>query len=253
MSGPMLRVEGLTVAYDRDAVVRDVSFSVEGAGIVGIIGPNGAGKSTMIKAIVGAQAARAGRVEVMGKVGEEALRAITYVPQRSAVDWDFPVTVRDVVAQGRWGRLGLLGRMRAEDVRAVDEALARVGLEALAGRQIGELSGGQQQRVFLARALAQQGQVYLLDEPFVGVDAATETAIVAVLRELREQGRAILVVHHDLSSVAEYFDQVLLMNGELVAFGPTAQVFTREQLQRAYGGRLTVLPGDGAAIVTGQA
>jgi len=240
---PKLKVAGLTVAYDKGPVVEDVSFEVAEPGIIGIIGPNGAGKSTMIKAIVGAQPMRAGHVSVMGLEGREGRAKLTYVPQRSAVDWDFPVTVRDVVTQGRWGKLGLFGRMSAEDRRAVDEALARLGLDALANRQIGELSGGQQQRVFLARALAQRGDVYLLDEPFVGVDAATEAAIVEVLGELRAAGRAIMVVHHDLSSVADYFDSVLLMNRTIIAFGPTADVFTGEHLQRAYGGKLAVLPG----------
>jgi manganese/zinc/iron transport system ATP- binding protein len=244
MTTPMLEVERLTVSYNTpdNVVVAEASFTVSGPGLIGIIGPNGAGKSTLIKAIVGAITPDAGAVRVVGQTGRAALAALTYVPQRGAVDWDFPVTVRDVVEQGRWGQRGLLGRLTSEDRDLIDGALERVGLTALASRQIGELSGGQQQRVFLARALAQRGQVYLLDEPFVGVDAATEAAIIAVLRELREQGRAILVVHHDLSTAPGYFDEILLLNRSVVAWGPTREVFTRELLQRAYGGKLAVLP-----------
>jgi manganese/zinc/iron transport system ATP- binding protein len=246
-----LDVKDLTVSYDREPVVRHVDFEVERGDLVGIVGPNGAGKSTMIKAMVGAHDPDAGSITVLGDSGKKATRRITYVPQRGAVDWDFPVTVRDVVTQGRYGHVGLLGRFSKEDRRLIDEAIAMVGISDLKDRQIGELSGGQQQRVFLARALAQKGDVYLLDEPFVGVDAATETAIVDVLRALRDEGRAVLVVHHDLSTVREYFDKVLLMNGELIAFGPTEEVFTEALLQKTYGGRLTVLEQGNVAVMTG--
>jgi manganese/zinc/iron transport system ATP- binding protein len=246
-----LEVHNLTVSYDREPVVCEVSFAVERGDLVGIVGPNGAGKSTMIKAMVGAHDPDAGSITVLGDSGKEATRRITYVPQRGAVDWDFPVTVRDVVTQGRYGHVGLLGRFSKKDHELIDEAIAMVGISELQNRQIGELSGGQQQRVFLARALAQKGDIYLLDEPFVGVDAATETAIVDVLRALRDEGRAVMVVHHDLSTVREYFDKVLLINGDLIAFGPTDEVFTETLLQKTYGGRLTVLDQGNVAVMAG--
>jgi manganese/zinc/iron transport system ATP- binding protein len=248
-STPALSVRDLTVSYDAEPVLEGVTFEVDPGRLVGVVGPNGAGKSTMIKAIVGTLPADSGHVRVLGEQGRKALRRITYVPQRGSVDWDFPVTVHDVVRQGRYGHLGLLGRMSAEDRRAVSDAISKVGLEDLAGRQIGELSGGQQQRVFLARALAQRGDVYLMDEPFVGVDAATESAIVDVLKELRDSGRTVLVVHHDLSTASDYFDSILLLNRHLVAYGDTRDVFTREHLQRAYGGRLAIFDEGGVATL----
>ena len=244
-----LEVDNLTVSYDRGPVVRQVDFAVDPGDLVGIVGPNGAGKSTMIKAMVGAHEPDSGTINVFGDTGKAATRRITYVPQRGEVDWDFPVTVRDVVVQGRYGHMGLLGRFSREHREIVDESLQMVGIRELEDRQIGELSGGQKQRVFLARALAQQGDVYLLDEPFVGVDAATEKAIVDVLRRLRDEGRAVLVVHHDLSTIREYFDKVLLMNVDLIGYGPTDEVFTEALLQRAYGGRLTVLDRGDVAVV----
>ncbi len=240
MTDVALRVKGLTLSYDADPVVQDLSFEVPRGALVGVLGPNGAGKSTMIKAIVGALRPDAGEIEVLGARGKHALRRLTYVPQRGSVDWDFPVTVRDVVTQGCLGRVGLLGRLTGEEHRIVDEALERVAMTEFATRQIGALSGGQQQRVFLGRALAQRGDVYLLDEPFVGVDARTESAIIDVLRMLRDEGRTLLVVHHDLSTVRDYFDHVLLLNKELIAFGQTSEVFQADTLQRAYGGRLAI-------------
>lgn len=245
-----LQVENLTVSYGRGPVVQNVSFTVNAGDLIGIIGPNGAGKSTMIKAMVGALAPDSGTIQVFDDSGKRAARRITYVPQRGEVDWDFPVTVKDVVTQGRYGKVGLLGRFSQEDRRLVEESMALVGITDLQRRQIGELSGGQQQRVFLARALAQQGDVYLLDEPFAGVDAATEHAIVDVLRTLRDAGKAVMVVHHDLSTAGEYFDKVLLMNRELIAFGRVEDVFTQELLQRTYGGRLTVLGSGGLALTS---
>lgn len=242
-----LSVRGLSVSYGRAQLAVDgLSFGVEAGRLVGVIGPNGAGKSTMIKGVVGALEPSAGEVLVFGQPASKALGRMTYVPQRGAVDWDFPVTVWDVVAQGCYGRLGLLKRMSAKERAIVDDALEKVGMSALRARQIGELSGGQQQRVFLARALAQQGDVYLLDEPFVGVDARTELAIVEVLKQLKQQGKTVLVVHHDLSTAREYFDEVLLMNKRLIAYGPVAQCLTPELLREAYGGRLTIL-GDASS------
>jgi ABC-type Mn2+/Zn2+ transport system ATPase subunit len=246
-----LEVQNLTLSYDHGPVVLDVGFGIDHGDLVGIVGPNGAGKSTMIKAMVGAHRPDSGTISVCGDRGSRATRRITYVPQRGAVDWDFPVTVRDVVVQGRYGHVGLLGRFSRRDRDLIDRSLEMVGITELQNRQIGELSGGQKQRVFLARALAQQGDVYLLDEPLVGVDAATETAIVEVLKQLRDDGKVVMVVHHDLSTVREYFDRVLLLNRELIAFGPTDEVFTEALLQETYGGRLAVLDQGSVAIVAG--
>jgi len=180
-------------------------------------------------------------VKVFGEPVETSRRRIGYVPQRESVDWDFPVTVRDVVMMGRYGRLGLFRRPSHGDREKVDECLGKVKLKDLANRQIGNLSGGQQQRVFLARALAQESDVYLMDEPFAGVDAATETAIITLLKEMRDEGKTVVVVHHDLSTARGYFDSLMLLNMRMVAFGPVDDVFTPELLQKTYGGRLTVL------------
>jgi len=248
VSEAVLKVSGLTIAYDREPVVEDFSFTTYPGQLIGIVGPNGAGKSTMIKALVGSLEADLGDVWVKGVQGKKARKLLTYVPQRGSVDWDFPVTVYDVVKQGRYGKLGLLGRMTKKDREIIDDALAKVAMQDFAGRQIGELSGGQQQRVFLARALAQQGDIYLLDEPFTGVDAKTEAAIVEVLRELREQGACVMVVHHDLSTVGEYFDTVMLMNKRLIAMGSTAEVFNKENLRNAYGGKLAIFDADAMAV-----
>lgn len=248
-----LEVKNLSASYGRDPAVRNLSVSADAGDLMAVVGPNGAGKSTLIKAIVGAHPPDAGEIRVLSESGDAARRQITYVPQRGDIDWDFPVTVRDVVSQGRWGHTGLLGRMSSEDRQKVDESLERVGVTDLADRQIGELSGGQQQRVFLARALAQEGRVYLLDEPFVGVDAATEKAIADVLRTLVEEQRTILVVHHDLSTIREYFDQVLLMNCEAIACGPVDEVFTASNLERTYGGTLTVVEQSDGSVFGGTA
>lgn len=244
-----LEVENLTVSYGRGPVVEQLGFALDKGDLVGIVGPNGAGKSSLIKAMVGALTPDSGTIRVMADSGKKATRRITYVPQRGEVDWDFPVTVEDVVTQGRYGKVGLLGRFSREDRDLIAEAIELVGIGDLKKRQIGELSGGQQQRVFLARALAQQGDIYLLDEPLVGVDATTESAIVDVLRNLRDADKSVMVVHHDLSTAREYFDKVLLMNRELIAFGPVEEVFTPELLQKTYGGRLTVL-GSGSVALT---
>lgn len=243
-----LDVRDLTIAYDDVPVVDRVTFEVEPGRLVGVVGPNGAGKTTMIKGIMDAIPRIAGDVRVCGDAGRAARRRLVYVPQRASVDWDFPFTVTDVVRQGRYASMGLLKRASAEDRDRVQSAMQMVGITDLAERQIGELSGGQQQRVFLARALAQDGDVFLMDEPFQGVDAATEAAIVDVLRSLRDRRRTALVVHHDLSTVRDYFDEVVLLNVELVAHGPTSEVFTPELLQRAYGGKLAMFGAEGAVV-----
>lgn len=236
-----LEIHDLTVAYHKKPVLWGVDLEVPAGQLIGIIGPNGAGKSTLIKACMGLLPTQSGWVKVFGQPLADAPTRVGYVPQRESVDWDFPVSVMDVVLMGRYGRLGLMRRPGKEDREIARECLDRVKLLPYANRQISNLSGGQQQRVFLARALAQQADLYFMDEPFAGVDAATETAIVSVLGELRDQGKTLLVVHHDLPTARSYFDSLLLLNMNVVAFGPTENVFTAENLQKTYGGRLTIL------------
>ena len=236
-----LEIHDLTVAYHKKPVLWGVDLEVPAGQLVGIIGPNGAGKSTLIKACMGLLPRQSGWVKVFGQSLSDVPTRVGYVPQRESVDWDFPVNVMDVVLMGRYGRLGLLRRPGKADREVARECLERVKMLSYANRQISNLSGGQQQRVFLARALAQQADLYFMDEPFAGVDAATETAIVEVLGELRDQGKTLIVVHHDLPTARSYFDSLLLLNMNVVAFGPTEQVFTAENLQKTYGGRLTIL------------
>ena len=247
-----LAIRGMTVSYGQKPAVFSVDMTVELGQMTAIIGPNGAGKSTLLKAALGILNPLAGTTTIYGKpVGEQRNR-IAYVPQRASVDWDFPTRVIDVVLMGLYPQLGLLGRVRPMHRAKANECLARVGMQDFGTRQIGQLSGGQQQRVFLARALAQDADLYLLDEPFAGVDAATEKAIIAVLKSLRDAGKTVVAVHHDLSTVAEYFDNVFLINTRRVAEGPVATTFTTKTLQDAYGGRLAApqiealrLPGAG--------
>lgn len=236
-----LEVHDLTVAYHKKPVLYGIDLSIPPGSLIGIIGPNGAGKSTLIKAIMGLLPVSSGWVKVFGQSYKKSCLRVGYVPQRESVDWDFPVSVMDVVLMGRYGHLRLAQRPTKQDREIARGCLEKVKMLPLANRQIGNLSGGQQQRVFLARALAQESDLYLMDEPFVGVDAATESAIITVLRELKSRGKTLLVVHHDLASAREYFDRLILLNMRLVAFGPTPQVFTPEILQTTYGGRLTIL------------
>lgn len=235
---PAIEVNDLTVAYRDRPVLWDVDLEVPSGVLMAIVGPNGAGKTTLIKAILGLVRAAAGQVLIHGRPYEENRRLVGYVPQRGSVDWDFPTSVLDVVMMGRYGALGWIRRPgRAERERAM-AALEQVGMEEFADRQISQLSGGQQQRVFLARALVQDARVYLMDEPFQGVDARTERAIVALLQELRAAGRTVLVVHHDLQTVPEYFDWVMLLNVRRIASGPVEEVFTDQNLRLTYGGRV---------------
>lgn len=245
-----LEIHDLTVAYHKKPVLYGIDLSVPAGHLVGIIGPNGAGKSTLIKTILGLLPISGGWVRIFGKDYKESHRRVGYVPQRESVDWDFPVNVMDVVLMGRYGRLRLAQRPTKADREMAAECLDKVKMLPYANRQIGNLSGGQQQRVFLARALAQESDLYLMDEPFAGVDAATEAAIIELLRELKSRGKTLLVVHHDLASAREYFDMLILMNMRLVAFGPTNEVYTPEILQTTYGGRLTILSDVAQAIGT---
>ena len=236
-----LEIHDLTVAYQKRPVLWGVDVEVPAGQLVGVIGPNGAGKSTLIKAAMGLLPVSSGWVKVFGQPVKDNLRRVGYVPQRESVDWDFPVSVMDVVLMGRYGHLGLFKRPRKEDREVARECLEKVKMLPYADRQISNLSGGQQQRVFLARALAQESDLYFMDEPFAGVDAATEAAIVTILQELKDQGKTLLVVHHDLPTAKTYFDSLLLLNMRVVAFGPTEEVFNYDLLQSTYGGRLTIL------------
>ncbi|MDP0500375.1 MAG: metal ABC transporter ATP-binding protein [Verrucomicrobiota bacterium JB022] len=238
---PPLEIHDLTVAYRKKPVLYGIDLQVPAGQLVGIVGPNGAGKSTLIKACMGIVPASSGWVKFFGLPFKKAVTRIGYVPQRESVDWDFPVNALDVVLMGRFGRLGLFRRPGKDDIEIARACLDRVKMLPYADRQIANLSGGQQQRVFLARALAQESDLYFMDEPFVGVDAATESAIIEILRELRDRGKTILVVHHDLPTAQTYFDRLVLINMRLVTYGKTEDVFTEENLQRAYGGRLTIL------------
>jgi manganese/zinc/iron transport system ATP- binding protein len=242
-----LAVRGLTVSYGQKPAVFSVDMTVQPGSMTAIIGPNGAGKSTLLKAALGIVKPLSGHVRVYGAPLDAQRRRVAYVPQRASVDWDFPTRVIDVVLMGMYRDLGLLGRVRAHHREFARACLARVGMDGFADRQIGQLSGGQQQRVFLARALAQNADLYLLDEPFAGVDAATEKAIIAVLKGLQAEGKTVVCVHHDLTTVTDYFDHVFLINTARVAEGPVATTFTRETLQAAYGGRLAAAQVDAVA------
>lgn len=241
MSTTAFEIHDMTVAYHRRPVLWDIDLTLPEGKLVGIVGPNGAGKTTLIKASLGLVPLASGKVEIYGKSYDEQRRLVGYVPQRESVDWDFPVTVREVVLMGTYGRLGWFHRPGRKERETADRCLEQVGMAAFANRQIRQLSGGQQQRVFLARALAQDAQLYFLDEPFSGVDAATEAAIVDLLQTLRSDGKTVLVVHHDIQTVRDYFDYIILLNMRLVACGPVETTFTNENLQKTYGGRLTIL------------
>ncbi len=236
-----LSVYDLTVAYQRKPVLWDVGFEVPPGSLVGVVGPNGAGKSTLLKAVLELLPKASGQIRFFGGSYAENRHRVGYVPQRESVDWDFPIDALDVVTMGLYRQIGWFRRVnRAHRDRAM-AALEQVGIADLAHRQISQLSGGQQQRTFLARALVQGADLYLMDEPFAAVDAATERAVLAVLREMKAAGKTAMVIHHDLQTVPDYFDYVLLLNMRVVAFGPTSEVFTTENLQKTYGGRLTLL------------
>lgn len=238
---PVLEIHDLTVAYSRKPVLWGIDLELPKGKLIGVVGPNGAGKSTLIKACMGLVPVSSGYVKLFDQPLKAVRRKVSYVPQRESVDWDFPASVQDVVEMGRYGRVGLFRRLRRADREVSMECLRKVGMENFAGRQISQLSGGQQQRVFLARALAQEADLYFMDEPFAGVDAATERSILQLLQDMSEAGKTVVVVHHDLQSVEKYFDWVVLLNMRLVASGPVKEVFTPKLLQETYGGKLTVL------------
>ena len=244
-----LRVSQMTVAYQKKVVLQNVSFTIPKGKLIGIIGPNGAGKSTLIKSMLGLVPPISGKVEMFGENYEKQKKNIGYVPQKESVDWDFPTDALDVVTMGRYGKMGWFNRPTRQDKEMARQCLEKVGMSEYSHRQISQLSGGQQQRVFLARALAQEAELYFMDEPFAGVDAATEKAIISLLMELKEEGKTVLVVHHDLNTVKDYFDWIMLINGKLMDFGPTEKVFTTELLQKTYGGKLTLLDNHSSPII----
>ena len=240
-----IEVEDLTVAYREIPVLWDVDLNVPAGVLMAIVGPNGAGKTTLIKVILGLVRSAAGRVSIYGHSYSAQRRLVGYVPQRGSVDWDFPTSVLDVVMMGRYGALGWIRRPGSKERELALEALEKVGMQDLAHRQISQLSGGQQQRVFLARALVQDAQIYFMDEPFQGVDATTERAIVTLLQELRAAGKTLVIVHHDLQTVVDYFDWVTLLNVRRIASGPVEDVFTEKNLRLTYGGRIAFLSRTG--------
>ena len=241
VENPIVELHDLTVSYHRKPVLWDIDLTLPPAAIIGIIGPNGAGKSTLLKAMMGLLELSSGYVKMFDQDLDQVRSRVSYVPQKESVDWDFPASVLDVVLMGRYGKLGLLTRPRKADKEVAMECLRQVDMIDYANRQISQLSGGQQQRVFLARALAQEADLYFMDEPFSGVDAATEKAIIYLMKTMSKQGKTVIVVHHDLQSAQEYFDWAVLLNLRLIANGPVDQVMTRELLQETYGGKLTLL------------
>ena len=250
---PAVFLDGVVAGYRRLVALEDVSLSVPVGRMVAVVGPNGSGKSSLLKLLLGLLAPWSGTVEVLGLPPRAARRRVGYVPQTGASDWSFPATVGEVVMMGRYARLGLFARPRRADRAAVGSALEQVGMADRAGAQVGELSGGQRQRVFLARALVQEPELLLLDEPLSGVDAPTEQDVYGVLRGLRDRGVTILFTTHDLSTVADHFDLALFLNRRVVAFGPPADVVTEEHLRAAYGPRMSLVQIEGRffAVDTG--
>lgn len=237
----VISVKNLTITYNKKPAIKAVNLEIEKGNIIGIIGPNGAGKSTLLKGILGLLAADSGEVKISGKEIKDSLRSIAYIPQKEQFDWDFPINVFEVVMMGRYPYVSLFGSPKVNDKEIVNRVLKKVEMNEYASTQIRNLSGGQQQRIFIARALAQQSDIYFLDEPFVGVDAKTETAIFNLIKELKSEDKTIIIVHHDLSKVKEYFDKLILINQTLIAYGNTEEVFTPDLIQRTYGGKLTLL------------
>lgn len=241
VTSPVIEVHDLTVSYDQSPVLWNVDLSLPSGKLIGILGPNGAGKSTLIKAIMGLIKPTSGYVKIFDKTLQDVRSRISYVPQRESVDWNFPASVLDVVMMGTYGKLGLFKRPGKKEKEIALGCLDQVGMISFVNRQISELSGGQQQRVFIARALAQEADLYLMDEPFAGVDMATETAIFQLLKDMTAKGKTIIVVHHDIHSAMNYFDWIIMLNLHLVGSGPTELVMTEELLRKTYGGKLNLL------------
>ncbi len=242
----IIEVKGLSVSYERKRVLTNIFLDVFKGNIYGVIGPNGAGKSTLFKAILGLIDVNSGTILIEGQEIDDKRKRVVYVPQKNDVDWNFPATVFDIVLMGRYPHKGIFNRMNEEDIKIATDALEQVGIVHLRDVQIGQLSGGQQQRVFLARALCQGADIFLLDEPFVGVDVTTEEKIISILKNLADEGKTLMVVHHDLSTVNAYFDKVVLLNQRLIAAGDTETTFVEENIAKAYGGQSTILHKTGA-------
>jgi manganese/zinc/iron transport system ATP- binding protein len=241
MATPIIEAHNLTVLYGRKPAIWNVDFKLPEGQVIGIMGPNGSGKSTLLKSIMGVVTPTTGYTKVYDQDLNQVRHKVSYVPQRQEIDWDFPASVWDIVSMGRFHVRGLFKRLTSEDNDIIQESLEKVNMLGLAKRQISQLSGGQQQRVFLARAIAQQGKLFLMDEPFAGVDIATEEMIVDLLKEMKDQGKTLVIVHHDLHTAQSYFDHLVLMNTRLVACGKTSDVFTDQILTDTYGGRLTTI------------
>ncbi len=241
VESPILEIHDLTVSYDQSPVLWNVDLSLPAGKLIGILGPNGAGKSTLIKAIMGLVPTTGGYIKVFDRELNDVRSRISYVPQRESVDWNFPASVLDVVMMGTYGKLGLFRRPGKKEKQIALDCLEKVGMQGFVARQISELSGGQQQRVFIARALAQEADLYLMDEPFAGVDMATETAIFQLLQEMAAAGKTVIVVHHDIHSAMNYFDWIIMLNLHLVASGPKSAVLTEDLLRKTYGGKLNLL------------
>jgi len=241
MNLPVISVNGVTVAYGKKLVLTNIFIDIFPGCIYGVIGPNGAGKSTLFNAILGLTEMSSGSIKFFGKNLDQFRKQVVYLPQKSAVDWNFPATVLDIVLMGRYPHKSLLSPINMSDKKLAYEALNTLGIENLADRQIGELSGGQQQRVFLARALCQEAMIFFLDEPFVGVDATTEEKIIQTLKELSKQGKTILVIHHDLSTAKTYFDEIILLNQRLIACGETSAVLNEKNIAQTYSSQSNIL------------
>ncbi|PZX56988.1 manganese/zinc/iron transport system ATP- binding protein [Algoriphagus ratkowskyi] len=241
VESPILEIHDLTVSYDQSPVLWNVDLSLPAGKLIGILGPNGAGKSTLIKAVMGLVPVTGGYVKIFDRELNDVRSRISYVPQRESVDWNFPASVLDVVMMGTYGKLGLFRRPGKKEKQIAMDCLDKVGMQSFVDRQISELSGGQQQRVFIARALAQEADLYLMDEPFAGVDMATETAIFQLLQEMTAAGKTVIVVHHDIHSAMNYFDWIIMLNLHLVASGPKTEVVTEDLLRKTYGGKLNLL------------
>jgi len=241
MATPIIEAHNLTVLYGRKPAIWNVDFKLPEGQVIGIMGPNGSGKSTLLKSIMGVVTPTTGYTKVYDQDLNQVRHKVSYVPQRQEIDWDFPASVWDIVSMGRFHVRGLFKRLTSEDNDIIQESLEKVNMLGLAKRQISQLSGGQQQRVFLARAIAQQGKLFLMDEPFAGVDIATEEMIVDLLKEMKDQGKTLVIVHHDLHTAQSYFDHLVLMNTRLVACGKTSDVFTDQILTDTYGGKLTTI------------
>ena len=236
-----IQVKGVNISYERKRVLSNIYLDIEHGYIYGLIGPNGAGKSTLFKTILGLIEPNSGKISVLGDEIKKVRKRIAYVPQKDEIDWDFPATVYDIVLMGRYPHKKVLQRMDKEDHRIANEAIEKVGMSSFSKRQIGALSGGQQQRVFIARALCQQAEIFLLDEPFVGVDITTENKIIDILKALTSEGKTVMIVHHDLATADDYFDKVILLNQRLITYGDTDEVFTQQNIAKTYASQLNIL------------